>query len=85
VSQPRVDPPYRIGDVVRLRKTHPCGSSDWEVIRTGIDFGLKCLGCGRRVMVPRHRFERSVKERLKIGDGVPRLPGMPAGGEPSAT
>ena len=70
-----VDPPYRIGDVVRLRKAHPCGSTDWEIIRTGIDFGLRCLGCGRRVMVPRARFERSVKQRLKIGDGVLRLPG----------
>ncbi len=73
----RVDPPYRIGDVVRLRKTHPCGGTDWEVTRTGIDFGLKCLTCGRRVMVPRTRFERSVKERLKLGDGVLRVPGMP--------
>jgi hypothetical protein len=67
--------PYRIGDVVRLRKTHPCGGTDWEVIRTGIDFGLKCLNCGRRVMVPRTRFERSVKQRLKLGDGKSRLPG----------
>jgi|GEM_PF-584687 len=68
--------PYRVGDIVRLRKVHPCGSTDWEVIRTGIDFGLKCLGCGRRVMVPRRRFERSVKERLHHGDGRHRLPGF---------
>lgn len=79
MSPVAVDPPYRVGDVVRLRKAHPCGSTDWEVIRTGIDFGLRCLGCGRRVMVPRGRFERSVKERLKIGDGILRLPGMPPG------
>lgn len=71
--------PFRIGDVVRLRKTHPCGSTDWEVTRTGIDFGLRCLGCGRRVMVPRRKFERAVKQVLKHGDGIPRIPGLPVG------
>lgn len=50
-----------IGSVVRLRKTHPCGSDLWEVTRTGIDFGLKCKGCGRYVMLPRRKFERSLK------------------------
>lgn len=55
---------YHVGDVVRLRKTHPCGSDRWEIIRTGMDFGLRCLGCGRYVMIPRRRFERSVKEVL---------------------
>ncbi len=68
--------PYRVGDLVRLRKTHPCGGTDWEVLRTGIDFGLKCLNCGRRVMVPRSKFERSVKQRLHYGDGRHRLPGF---------
>lgn len=67
---------YKIGDIVRLRKAHPCGSTDWEVIRTGIDFGLKCLGCGHRVMIPRRKFERAVKEVLKRGDGIPRYPGL---------
>lgn len=55
---------YHVGDVVRLRKTHPCGNDRWEIIRTGMDFGLRCLGCGRYVMIPRRRFERSVKEVL---------------------
>lgn len=71
--------PYRIGDVVRLRKPHLCGCADWEVLRTGIDFGLKCLGCGRRVMTPRRKFVRAVRERLKLGDGRPRLPGWEEG------
>ncbi len=53
---------FKIGDVVRLKKQHPCGSSEWEITRTGIDFGLKCTGCGRRVMIPRQKFERSVRE-----------------------
>lgn len=52
---------YEVGDVVKMKKQHPCGSSEWEITRTGIDFGLKCLGCSRHVMVPRPKFEKSVK------------------------
>lgn len=55
-------PKYAVGDVVRLRKAHPCGSDRWEITRTGIDFGLKCLGCGHRVMIPRPKFEKAVRE-----------------------
>ncbi|MCD6290713.1 MAG: DUF951 domain-containing protein [Anaerolineae bacterium] len=51
----------RIGDVVRLRKPHPCGSYEWEVVRLGADIGIRCLGCGRRVLLPRRQFERRVK------------------------
>lgn len=54
---------YEIGDIVRLRKVHPCGSDKWEIFRTGIDFGLKCQGCGHRVMIPRTKFEKSVRQR----------------------
>lgn len=61
---------YHVGDVVRLRKTHPCGSDRWEITRTGIDFGLRCLGCGRQVMIPRRRFERAVKEVMGPGTAV---------------
>jgi hypothetical protein len=52
---------YEVGHIVKMKKTHPCGSDQWEITRTGIDFGLKCLGCGRRVMIPRPKFEKSVK------------------------
>lgn len=55
---------YEIGDIVRLKKAHPCGSDRWEIYRTGIDFGLKCLGCGHRVMIPRPKFEKSVREHV---------------------
>lgn len=51
-----------VGDVLRLRKTHPCGSDRWEVTRTGIDIGVKCLGCGRYVMIPRIKLEKSIKD-----------------------
>lgn len=50
-----------VGDVVRLRKVHPCGSYDWRVVRIGADIGLKCLGCGRHIMLPRSTFERRLK------------------------
>jgi hypothetical protein len=48
----------RIGDVVRLKKPHPCGTNAWEIIRMGMDVGLGCTGCGRRVRLPRAEFER---------------------------
>jgi len=51
----------RLGDVVRLRKQHPCGGYEWEVVRLGADIGIKCLTCGRRVLLPRRKFEKSVK------------------------
>jgi hypothetical protein len=51
----------RVGDVVRLRKPHPCGSLEWEVVRLGADIGLRCQGCGRRVLLPRSKVERSIK------------------------
>ncbi len=50
-----------LGDVVQMRKEHPCGSSRWEIYRVGADVGLRCLGCGHRVMLPRRKLERAVK------------------------
>lgn len=50
-----------VGDIAIMKKGHPCGSDRWEITRTGMDFGLKCLGCGRRVMIPRPKFEKAVK------------------------
>ncbi len=55
---------YAVGEVVRLRKVHPCGSDRWLVTRTGMDFVLKCMGCGRRVMLTRVKFERAVRAVL---------------------
>jgi hypothetical protein len=50
-----------IGDVVRLRKQHPCGGSEWEITRLGADIGLKCLTCGRRVLLARSKVEKRIK------------------------
>jgi len=51
----------RLGDVVAMRKPHPCGSSQWEVVRLGADIGMRCGKCGRRVLIPRSQFLRRVK------------------------
>ena len=51
----------QVGDVVVLRKPHPCGANEWEVTRIGTDIGLKCLKCGRRVMLPRGKFNKRLK------------------------
>ena len=51
----------RVGDIAQMRKAHPCGSLEWAVTRVGADIGIKCLKCGRRVMLPRGDFERRVK------------------------
>jgi hypothetical protein len=51
-----------VGDVAVMRKAHPCGGFEWVVTRTGADIGLKCLTCGRRVMLDRETFERRLRE-----------------------
>ena len=53
-----------LGDRIRLRKPHPCGSYDWLVVRLGADIGLRCEKCGRRVLLPRAEVERRTKQIL---------------------
>jgi hypothetical protein len=57
-------PDLELDDLIRLRKPHPCGSTDWVVVRLGADIGLKCLGCGRRILLPRREVARRMKTRL---------------------
>lgn len=59
-----------LGDVVRLRRPHPCGASDWLVDRLGADIGLRCLGCGRHVLIERRRVERRLLAFVSRGDPV---------------
>lgn len=56
---------YEIGDIVTLKKVHPCGSKEWEIMRVGADFRLKCTGCGRQIMVPRTMVEKNTKKLKK--------------------
>lgn len=52
----------RVGDTLELKKTHPCGSRRWQVLRVGMDFKLKCEGCGHQLMIPRAKAEKSIKQ-----------------------
>jgi len=60
----------KIGDVVRLKKKHPCGSDQWQVVRVGADIGIRCQKCHRRVLLARGVFERRVKGPLSRGSSV---------------
>lgn len=55
---------FETGDWVQMRKPHACGANQWEITRTGADIKIKCLGCGRIVMLSRQDFERAAKKRL---------------------
>jgi len=57
-----------LGDVVRLRKRHPCGGDAWQVDRLGADIGLRCRGCGRHVLLGRSLLERRLVEFISRGD-----------------
>ena len=52
---------FQLGDVIKLRKPHPCGSYDWTIVRLGADLGLRCVKCDRRVLLPRSTVERRLK------------------------
>ncbi len=56
---------FYLGDIVEMKKVHPCGSKNWEVIRLGADIKIKCCGCGRLVMLERNKFEKDVKKIIK--------------------
>ena len=55
---------YQIGDMVRLKKEHPCGSKIWQITRIGVDFKLKCQGCGHEIMVERPKALKMIKEKI---------------------
>lgn len=55
----------QINDIVTMKKGHPCGSNQWEVLRVGADFKIKCMGCGHMVMIPRTKLEKNIKEVTK--------------------
>lgn len=60
----------RVGDILELKKTHPCGSRQWQVLRIGMDFKLRCLGCGHELMTTRVKAEKSIKRILpRQGEG----------------
>ena len=61
-------------DVVRMRKAHPCGGYDWQIVRLGADIRLKCLSCGRLVMLERRELEKRLKAFVSRGKVLPEPP-----------
>lgn len=58
----------RVGDVLELKKEHPCGSKRWQVLRVGMDFKLRCQGCGHELMLPRSKAEKNIRKILRTGE-----------------
>ena len=59
---------YTLNDRVIMKKAHPCGANEWEIIRLGVDIKIKCLNCGRCIMIPRIEFNKKLKKVLKKED-----------------
>ena len=53
---------YKLGSIVKMKKDHPCGTNEWEIVRVGADIKIKCCHCGRSIMMPRIEFNRKVKK-----------------------
>ena len=70
-----------LDDIVQLRKPHPCGSLQWRVVRLGADIGLRCLGCDRKVLLPRSTLEKRLKRFVSRGAGMPAPPATAATGQ----
>ncbi len=58
----------QVGDVLTMKKQHPCGANEMLVMRSGMDFRLRCVGCGREFMVPRSKIEKSIKRIKREND-----------------
>ena len=61
----------RLQDILVMKKAHPCGSKEWLVLRTGMDFRLRCGGCGHEVLLPRSKAEKNIRQILRDGENVP--------------
>jgi hypothetical protein len=81
----RADGPLELflGDVVRLRKPHPCGATDWTVVRLGADIGLRCHGCDHKVLVTRRTLEKRLKLFVARGDAAAEVAPAAADGVPA--
>jgi hypothetical protein len=61
-----MDKEYKLGSVVTMKKDHPCGSNEWEIIRVGADIKIKCIACGRSIMMPRIEFNKKLKKIISF-------------------
>ena len=60
----------QVGDVLQMKKTHPCGGREWLVLRVGMDFKMRCQGCGHEVMLPRSKAEKNIRKVFREGQEV---------------
>ena len=60
----------RVNDILVMKKAHPCGSQEWAVLRVGMDFKLRCMGCGHEVMLPRAKAEKNIRKVFRDGQTV---------------
>ena len=60
----------QVGDILVMKKEHPCGSRQWQVLRSGMDFRLRCAGCGHELMIPRSKAEKSIRQIVRNGTPV---------------
>ncbi|MCI8401399.1 MAG: DUF951 domain-containing protein [Lachnospiraceae bacterium] len=65
---------FEVGDRIKMKKAHPCGSHEWGVLRVGIDFRLRCEGCGHQIMVPRTLVEKNCRGVMHEGEGAYHKP-----------
>ena len=61
---------FKLGDIVQMKKQHPCGSNEMEIIRMGMDIRIKCLGCNHSVMIPRREFVKKMKRVIEKAEKV---------------
>ena len=61
-----MDKEYKLSSLVTMKKNHPCGSNEWEIVRLGADIKLKCTNCGRFIMLPRIEFNKKLKKVVKF-------------------
>lgn len=61
----------RVQDILVMKKAHPCGEKSWLVLRSGMDFRLRCQGCGHEVLLPRSKAEKNIRQILRQGQVVP--------------
>ncbi len=62
-----------VNDILRMKKPHPCGSQEWLVLRVGMDFKMRCQGCGHEVMLPRSKAEKNIRKVFREGQSVENL------------
>lgn len=60
---------FELGDIVQMKKYHPCGSNEMEIIRMGMDIRIKCVGCQHSILLPRSKFEKNMKKVLRAKEG----------------